>query len=48
MTTKYIGKGSVVIAYDALDVNAKSVVSFESNLVETYIVTALPNHYETD
>jgi len=42
MTTKYIGKESAVVAYDALDVNAKCVVSPESKLVETYIVTALP------
>lgn len=48
MTTKYVGKGSEIVAYDALDVNAKCVVSLESKLVETYIVTALPNHYETD
>lgn len=27
MTTKYVGKGSAVVAYDALDVNAKCVVS---------------------
>ncbi len=41
MTTKYIGKESALVAYDALDVNAKCVVSLESNLFETYIVTAL-------
>ncbi len=47
MTTKDIGKGSAVVAYDTLDVNAKCAVSLESNLVETYLVSALPNHYET-
>lgn len=48
MTTKFVGKGTTYVAYDTLDVRAKCVVSLESNLAETYIITALPNHFETD
>lgn len=47
-TTKLIGKSKVLIAVDPSEILAKCVVSVNSSLTDTIIVTALPNPFETD
>ncbi len=48
MTTKLVGKAVQLVAYDVLDVVAKCVIGVEHVLTDTYVVTALPNKFETD
>lgn len=42
----YCGKGELV-AYDALDIVAKCVITSHYELKESYVVTALPSNLET-
>lgn len=47
MMTKLVGKGERE-AYDALDIVAKCVIASHHELTESYVVTSLPNNFETD
>lgn len=47
-TTKFCGVSNVLFAYEPSDIMSKCVVAMQNSLTETYVVTALPNPFETD
>ena len=47
-TTRFVGKGTELMAIDPVEIKSKCVVAMNNLLTETFVVTALPNNHETD
>lgn len=47
-STRAVGSDSPLVAYDVLAIFRKAVLSVNQSLTDSYVVTALPNTFESD
>lgn len=47
-TAKLVGKSSEALVLDPTEIKEKCVLAMNNDMTETYLITALANHLETD
>ena len=47
-TTRLIGKSAISCAFDPKEIKCKCVIAMNNELTDTYLITSLANHFETD